>query len=87
MNRSALDKCRAQQQRLVDGEIWTVSNAMLFDVNSRLHQAIITCSGNSFFIDSLKRIDTLRRLMDTGSPWTGNTRSYGAESISGWWTC
>lgn len=64
LNRPALEECRAQQQRLVDGEIWTVSNATLFEVNSRLHQAIIACSGNSFFVESLKRIDTLRRLME-----------------------
>lgn len=64
LNRPALEECRVQQQRLVDGEIWTVSNDVLFDVNSRLHQAIIACSGNSFFIDSLRRIDTLRRLME-----------------------
>ena len=64
LNRSALEVCRAQQQRLVDGEIWSVSNSTLFDVNSRLHQAVIACSGNSFFLDSLRRIDTLRRLME-----------------------
>lgn len=64
LNRPALEECRAQQQRLVDSEIWTVSNATLFEVNSRLHQAIIACSGNSFFVESLKRIDTLRRLME-----------------------
>ena len=64
LNRPALEECRARQQRLVDGEIWAVSNATLFEVNSRLHQAIIACSGNGFFVESLKRIDTLRRLME-----------------------
>ncbi len=64
LDRLALKACRTQQQRLVDGEIWSVSNATLFNVNSQLHQAIIACSGNSFFLDSLKRIDTLRRLME-----------------------
>ena len=64
LNRPALEECRAQQQRLVDGEIWTVSNVALFSINSQLHQTIIACSGNSFFIESLKRIDTLRRLIE-----------------------
>lgn len=59
-----LAACRVQQQRLVDGAIWTVSNAALFDLNSRLHEAIITCSRNTFFIDALKRVDTLRRLIE-----------------------
>ncbi len=60
----ALQRCREQQQGLVDGGIWSVSNAALFEVNSSLHQAIIACSGNSFFIEGLKRVDVLRRLME-----------------------
>ena len=64
LNRPALEECRARQQRLVDGEIWTISNVTLFEVNSRLHQAVVACSGNGFFAESLKRIDTLRRLME-----------------------
>lgn len=59
-----LAACRVQQQRLVDGAIWTVSNAALFDLNSRLHETIITCSRNTFFIDALTRVDKLRRLIE-----------------------
>ncbi|NVO12416.1 MAG: GntR family transcriptional regulator [Rhodoplanes sp.] len=64
LDRDALVACRAEQQRLLDGDIWTVSNATLFDLNSRLHEAIVTCSRNTFFIDALKRVDTLRRLIE-----------------------
>lgn len=64
LNRAALQEHRDEQQRLIDGAIWEVSNATLFDLNSQLHEAIIECSRNSFFIDSLKRIDRLRRLME-----------------------
>ena len=64
LNRVALEACRQQQQQLVDGEIWSVSSPSLFDTNSKLHEAIIECSRNSFFIDGLKRVDRLRRLME-----------------------
>jgi DNA-binding GntR family transcriptional regulator len=64
LDRDVLVACRTEQQGLLDGDIWSVSNATLFDLNSRLHEAIITCSRNTFFIDALKRVDTLRRLME-----------------------
>ncbi|MCB4767280.1 GntR family transcriptional regulator [Ancylobacter sp. Lp-2] len=64
LNRPALEHCRDQQQWLVDGAIFEVSNARLFELNSGLHETIIECSRNSFFIDALKRIDRLRRLID-----------------------
>lgn len=64
LNRPALLRCREEQQWLVDGGIWTVSDAKLFELNSSMHEAIIECCQNSFFIDSLKRLDRLRRLID-----------------------
>lgn len=64
LNREALLACRAQQQALVDGAIWDVSNPGLFDLNRAVHESIISCSRNVFFIDSLKRVDRLRRLIE-----------------------
>lgn len=64
LNRDALIACRAQQQELVDGRIWEVSNPTLFDLNRAVHESIISCSRNIFFIDSLKRVDRLRRLIE-----------------------
>lgn len=64
LDREALEACREQQQRLVDGEIWSVSSPALFDMNSKLHETVIECSRNSFFIEGLKRVDRLRRLME-----------------------
>lgn len=64
LNREALMACRAQQQELVDGRIWEVSNPGLFDLNRAVHESIISCSRNVFFIDSLKRVDRLRRLIE-----------------------
>lgn len=64
VNRPGLLECRAQQQRLIDGEIWTISSAGLFHLNSGLHETIIECSQNAFFVESLRRVDHLRRLIE-----------------------
>jgi DNA-binding GntR family transcriptional regulator len=52
------------QRRLVAGEVLTISPVGLFQVNSALHEAITNCSGNAFFIDSLRRVNRLRRLIE-----------------------
>ncbi|MFC8419896.1 FCD domain-containing protein [Streptomyces sp. NPDC057236] len=64
LDREALETVRAQQQRLVDGEIRTIGNAQLYDLNSRFRETVMACSNNTFFIDSLRRIDRLRRLIE-----------------------
>jgi DNA-binding GntR family transcriptional regulator len=64
LDREALESVRAQQQRLVDGEIWEIGNAQLYDLNSRFHEVVMMCSRNSFFIDALHRVDRLRRLIE-----------------------
>ncbi|MGI6873331.1 GntR family transcriptional regulator [Amycolatopsis sp. 3B14] len=64
LDRKAVEAVRDQQQELVDGRIWTVSNAELFDLNSTFHETIMECSGNTFFIDGLRRVDRLRRLIE-----------------------
>ena len=64
LNPEALRRCREDQQRLIDGGIWEVSHAALFDSNSALHEAIMECSNNAFLIEGLRRVDRLRRLME-----------------------
>lgn len=64
VDRRVLIEVRAQQQGLVDGEIWTIGNAELFDRNRAFHETVMACSHNSFFIDSLHRADTVRRLIE-----------------------
>lgn len=60
----ALQQRRRQQLALIEGEIHTASDARIFELNSGLHETIIACSGNGFFIDALKRLNRLRRLME-----------------------
>jgi DNA-binding GntR family transcriptional regulator len=64
LDRPALEKVRRQQQALVDGGIWTIGNAELFDLNRSFHEAVIACAQNAFFTDALSRVDALRRLIE-----------------------
>ncbi|WP_077488105.1 GntR family transcriptional regulator [Sinomonas mesophila] len=64
LNVEALQRCREDQQRLIDGDIWDVSNAALFDSNTALHEAIMECSNNAFLSEGLRRVDRLRRLIE-----------------------
>lgn len=64
VNEVVLRRCLAEQQELIDGAVEWVSPAQLFDANTRLHEAIAEFSGNIFIIESLKRINRLRRLME-----------------------
>jgi DNA-binding GntR family transcriptional regulator len=64
LDRAALEECRAQQQKLADGDIWKISNAKLFEINRRLHETIVACSRNSFFIEGLTRLNKVRRLIE-----------------------
>jgi DNA-binding GntR family transcriptional regulator len=60
----ALRKCLIEQQALIDGAVEWASPAQLFDANAKLHETIAGFSGNIFIVESLKRINRLRRLME-----------------------
>jgi DNA-binding GntR family transcriptional regulator len=64
VDRAALLRSREQQQLLINGDGLRLSPAALFVIGSRFHEALICCSGNSFLIDALKRINRLRRLIE-----------------------
>ena len=48
----------------MEGGIKTASDAEIFAWNSGLHETIAACSNNRFFIESIKRVNRLRRLME-----------------------
>lgn len=64
LNRPVLETRLKEQQQLADGLILTVSSAELFNLNSLLHENIVECSGNVFFVEALRRVNRLRRLME-----------------------
>jgi DNA-binding GntR family transcriptional regulator len=64
LDREAIRRRRAEQQELVDGRIVEVTAPEVFELNSSFHDAIARCSGNDFFVDSLSRVNRLRRLVE-----------------------
>ena len=60
----AFRTARVQQISLLDGDIFRLSRAQLFEMNSKFHEMVVECSGNAFYIDALKRVNRLRRLME-----------------------
>jgi DNA-binding GntR family transcriptional regulator len=63
LDEAALKRCEAQQLALLE-RIEVASPAEIFDANTRLHETIAACSGNAFFVESLRRLNSLRRLIE-----------------------
>ncbi|KIY41252.1 GntR family transcriptional regulator [Pseudomonas sp. 10-1B] len=59
----AFAKARRIQQELLDGDIFTLSRSQLFQIGSHLHELIVRCSGNAFFLEAIRRQNQLRRFM------------------------
>ncbi|MCX3310991.1 GntR family transcriptional regulator [Pantoea vagans] len=64
LDRVSILQCHEEQEWLCNGAIFTVTPAQIFDANTRLHEAIAACSGNMFILDSLRRLNRVRRLME-----------------------
>jgi DNA-binding GntR family transcriptional regulator len=64
VDREAFQRAREQQQAILEGGLQRLSRAHLFKINSELHETLVACSGNEFFLDSLKRVNRLRRLIE-----------------------
>jgi DNA-binding GntR family transcriptional regulator len=63
LERKVLEQCRATELYLLDGHIMTVSADELHDRGVRFHESLMQASGNAFFIDTIKRVNRVRRLM------------------------
>ncbi|GJG98208.1 GntR family transcriptional regulator [Cupriavidus pauculus] len=61
-----LASLRRQQRAIVDGGYKTMTPIELFESNSRFHETIAKWSGNRFLVQSIKRMDSLRRLIEYG---------------------
>jgi DNA-binding GntR family transcriptional regulator len=59
----ALARCRAAEQRLLSGGIHTDSADALHERGVRFHETIVGASGNPFFLDTVRRINRMRRLL------------------------
>lgn len=63
IEKSVLARCRAAEQHLLDGGIATDTADQLHERGVRFHESLVEASGNPFFIDTIKRVNRVRRLL------------------------
>ncbi|WP_093384903.1 FCD domain-containing protein [Variovorax sp. OV329] len=56
-------RCRAAEKHLLDGGIETDSADALHERGVRFHESLVEGSGNAFFIDTIRRVNRVRRLL------------------------
>lgn len=63
ISKKVIDQCRAAEIHLLEGGIETDTAIELHDRGVRFHESIVEASGNTFFIDAIRRVNRLRRLI------------------------
>ncbi|SIK50067.1 transcriptional regulator NanR [Mycobacteroides abscessus subsp. abscessus] len=58
-----LARCRAAELHLLEGGIETDSAAQIHERGVRFHESLVEASGNAFFIETIKRVNRVRRLL------------------------
>jgi DNA-binding GntR family transcriptional regulator len=58
-----LERCRAAELHLLDGGIETDTADQLHERGVRFHESLVEASGNAFFIDTIRRVNRVRRLL------------------------
>jgi DNA-binding GntR family transcriptional regulator len=64
VDRAAFAEARAKQRELLDGAMLELSRSELFEINSEFHEMVVGCAQNEFFLDAIKRVNQLRRLIE-----------------------
>jgi DNA-binding GntR family transcriptional regulator len=63
LERKVLEQCRAAELHLLDGGIMTASADDMHNRGVRFHESLVEASGNTFFIDAVRRVNRVRRLL------------------------
>ncbi len=58
-----LARCRAAEIHLLEGGIETDTADQLHERGVNFHESLVAASGNAFFIDSIRRVNRVRRLL------------------------
>ena len=58
-----IERCRAAEHHLLAGGIETDTADQLHDRGVRFHESLVEASGNSFFMDTIRRVNRVRRLL------------------------
>lgn len=60
---AVLARCRAAEEHLLQGGIATDTADQLHERGVRFHESLVEASGNPFFIDTVRRVNRVRRLL------------------------
>ncbi|MEY2951929.1 MAG: hypothetical protein RLZZ401_16 [Pseudomonadota bacterium] len=63
LDSAILARCRAAEMHLLQGGIETDTADQLHDRGVRFHESLVEASGNPFFIDTVRRVNRVRRLL------------------------
>ena len=63
IDRQVIARCRAAELHLLQGGIETDTADQLHDRGVRFHESLVEGSGNPFFIDTMRRVNRVRRLL------------------------
>lgn len=61
---AAIDRLAASQKRIMDRDGARLSIADVFESGCRFHEELVKCSGNPFMVDTVQRINRMRRLVE-----------------------
>lgn len=63
IERKTIERLRAAENHLLSGGIETDTADQLHDRGVRFHESLVEASGNPFFIDTIRRVNRVRRLL------------------------
>ncbi len=63
IRQEVIEQCRAAELHLLNGGIETDTADQLHDRGVRFHESLVEASGNPFFIETIKRVNRVRRLL------------------------
>lgn len=63
LDAAVLARCRAAELRLLEGAIETDTPEQMHERGVRFHEALVEASGNPFFVDAIRRVNRVRRLL------------------------
>jgi DNA-binding GntR family transcriptional regulator len=63
LEKAVLERCRAAERQLLEGGIQGATADQLHERGVRFHESLVEGSGNSFFIDTVRRVNRVRRLL------------------------
>lgn len=63
MPKTILERCRSAEKALLDGAVETLTAEQLYQVGVDFHEAVMSASGNPFFLETLRRVNQARRLI------------------------